>query len=457
MNLNLHQDKQAPKSLIETDIGTALWRLSWPAMIGMLFQSFSGITDVFFLGRVQSPDAQAAIGIFGVLMGYLASYNSIIGNGSISVIAQFYGSNRLEEAGNAATQTLSLKLVGSLLFCIPVIFVLKPLLILFGATGGALESGIIYGRILCLAIPLMNTGYSFNTALRAAGDAVTPMFLMLITLLLNLLFNTCFILGIYPFPKMGIAGVALATLFSQICLFLMGLFVYTRPNSKIRIRLSDFIHPDFRIMRKIFHIGLPTGFQGIIGSFAGSIIMRIIAGYGMAVVAAYTIATKVAGFASMPVSGLSFATSAIVGQNVGAQKGHRAMETTKLAAKISFIITSSFFVIYTLFPRFFLNWFNHDPIIQNNSIPILIFFSFIQIIGALASILGSPLLGTGYLKVGFYLSLFITWVVHIPSLWLFGRFWGLTGIWISFLLTNFVNLYFIYDIFRKKKWLQTVL
>ncbi|MCE5223401.1 MATE family efflux transporter [bacterium] len=457
MNLNLHQIKNKPTNLIETDIGTALWRLSWPAMIGMLFQSLSGITDVFFLGRVQSPDAQAAIGIFGVLMGYLASFNSIIGNGSISVIAQFYGSNRLEEAGNAATQTLSLKLFGSLLFCIPVIFVLKPLLILFGATGGALESGIIYGRILCLAIPLMNTGYSFNTALRAAGDAVTPMFLMLITLLLNLVFNTCFILGVYPFPKMGIAGVALATLFSQVCLFLMGLYVYTRPTSKIRIRLKDLFRPDFPIMKKIFQIGLPTGFQGLIGSFAGSIIMRVIAGYGMTVVAAYTIATKVASFASMPVSGLSFATSAIVGQNVGAQKGYRAMETTKLAAKIALIITTSFFILYTLFPRFFLDWFSHDVLIQNSSIPILIIFSFIQIIGSLASILGAPLLGTGYLKVGFYLSLFVTWVIHIPSLWLFGRIWGLTGIWISFLLTNLVNLYYIYGIFIKKKWLQNVI
>ena len=457
MNLNLHRAKLQQTSLIETDIGTALWRLSWPAMIGMLFQSLSGITDVFFLGRVQSPDAQAAIGIFGVLMGYLASYNSIIGNGSISVIAQFYGSNRLEESGRAAVQTLSLKLFGSLLFCIPVIFVLKPLLILFGATGGALESGIVYGRILCVAIPFMNTGYSFNTALRAAGDAVTPMYLMLITLLINLICNTCFILGVYPFPRMGIAGVALATLISQVCLFIMGLFVYTRPSSKIRIRLQVFFHPDFRLMGKIFHIGLPTGLQGLIGSFAGSIIMRMIAAYGMSVVAAYTIATKVASFASMPVSGLSFATSAIVGQNVGAQKGHRAMETTKMAAKIAVVITSVFFLAYTLFPHFFLHWFSHELIIQNQSIPILIIFSFLQIISALISILGAPLLGTGYLKVGFYLSLFVTWIIHIPSLWLLGRVAGLTGIWISFVITNLINLYFIYDIFKKKKWLQAII
>jgi len=457
VNLNLLRVKKSPANLLEIDVGKALWQLSWPAMVGMLFQSLTGITDVFFLGRVQSPEAQAAIGIFGVLAGYLASYNSIIGNGSISVIAQCCGSGRHEEAGKAAVQTLSLKLFGSILFCVPVFFLLKPLLILFGATGGALESGIIYGRILCIAIPLMNTGYSFNTALRAAGDAVTPMFLMLFSLSINLICNVCFILGIYPFPKMGIAGVALATLIAQISLFILGIWVYTRPASKIRIRLSDFLHPDFTLMKKIFHIGLPTGFQGLIGSFAGSIIMRMIAIYGMTVVAAYTIATRVSSFANMPVSGLSFATSALVGQNVGANKGYRAMETTKMAAKIAFFITFAFFILFALFPRFFINWFNHDPVIQKACVPILLIFSLIQIIGAITSILGSPLLGTGYLKVGFYLSLLITWIIHIPSMWILGNIFGLTGIWFSFLIANLANLYLIYGVFQKKKWLQNVI
>ena len=133
------------------------------------------------------------------------------------------------------------------------------------------------------------------------------------------------------------------------------------------------------------------------------------------------------------------------------------METTKMAAKIAVVITSVFFLAYTLFPHFFLNWFSHELIIQNQSIPILIIFSFLQIISALISILGAPLLGTGYLKVGFYLSLFVTWIIHIPFLWLLGRVTGLTGIWISFVIANLVNLYFIYDIFKKKKWLQAII
>jgi Na+-driven multidrug efflux pump len=91
---------------------------------------------------------------------------------------------------------------------------------LFGAQGEALEMAVQYGRILLLVFPLHNTGFTFNTALRASGDSLTPMYLMLSTLLINLAFNVLFILGIGPFPKLGILGVAYSTALAQIYLLL---------------------------------------------------------------------------------------------------------------------------------------------------------------------------------------------------------------------------------------------
>lgn len=444
-------------SLIESNLTTALLYLSWPAMIGMLFQSLTGITDVFFLGRIGNPNAQAAIGIFGVLQGYLGSYNSIIGNGSISVISQLYGSGKHLEAGKATTQTLSLKFFGSLIFALPVFFFLRPLLVLLGAKGDALIQGILYGRILCLLIPIMNTGYTFNTALRAAGDAITPMYLMLMSLIVNLIFNAIFILGIKPFPKLGILGVAYSTAIAQITLLILGLAYYSSSRSLIRIRLNEFFKPDIPLMSKILRIGLPTGFQGLISSFAGSLIMRSISNFGMTTVAAYTVATRVAGFAGMPIGGLSFATSAIVGQNVGAKKTDRAIKATNQAVLIALSITVFFFVLFLINPLFFLHIFSKDPGIDKIGIPILLIFSFLQITGALTSIYSAPLLGTGYLKVGFYISIFVTWLVHIPCLFLFSFLFGINGIWSSFILANFMNLYITFVIFKKRNWLQHVI
>ena len=456
MNLNLRQAKQRA-SLTEANLYSVLVRLSWPAMVGMLFQSLTGITDVFFLGRLGDPSAQAAIGIFAVLQGYLGSYNAIIGNGSISVISQLYGSGRLQEASRATTQTLALKLFGSLLFTLPVFFFLKPLLSLLGASGNALTLGIQYGKVLCLMIPFMNTNYTFNTALRAAGDAVTPMYLMLGSLLLNLILNIFFILGIPPFPKLGILGVAYSTSIAQLALFFGGLFYYSSKKSLIRIKLKEFFHPDLLLMRKIFSIGLPTGFQGLIGSFGGSLIMRNIASFGMQTVAAYTVATRVAGFAGMPIGGLSFATSAIVGQNVGAKKPDRAIRATNLAAIMAVSITTFFFILFMVNPLFFLHIFSKDPSVDKLGVTVLFIFSFLQITGALSSIYSAPLLGTGYLKIGFYLSLFTTWVIHIPSMYILSRFFGMTGLWTSFILANFFTLYLVFIVFKKRTWLLHVI
>jgi len=431
--------------------------LAWPAMVAMVFQSLTGITDVYFMGKINNPNAQAALGFFGVLNAYLSSYNAIVGNGSVAVIAQYYGADKIKEAGIATVQTIMMKLFGSMILVFPVFFILRPLMMLFGAQGEALEMAVWYGRIMLLALPLLNTGYTYNTALRAAGDALTPMYLMLSTLIINLTLNVLFILGIGPWPSLGIKGVAYATAFSQVYLLFAGLWVYTRGRKTISFKAIELLKPRFDMMKKIFLIGLPTGFQGLIGGLAHSILIRIIAIYGMNVVAAYTVVTRAAGISGMLISGLSFATSAIVGQNMGANRPERSFQATLTAAWIACIITSIFFVIFLIFPDKILLFFTHDQSLIQLIRPILPLFAFLQIIGSVTAIFGAPLLGTGYLKVGLYISLITTWLVQLPGLWLFGKLFGLNGIWISFVISAIVNLYFVTKVFIKRSWMMKVI
>ena len=185
--------------------------------------------------------------------------------------------------------------------------------------------------------------------------------------------------------------------------------------------------------------------------------MRNIAGFGMQTVAAYTVATRVAGFAGMPIGGLSFATSAIVGQNVGAKKPYRAIHATHLAAIMAVSITTFFFLLFLINPLFFLHIFSKDPSVDKLGMTVLFIFSFLQITGALSSIYSAPLLGTGYLKIGFYLSLVTTWVVHIPAMFILSRFFGINGLWASFVLANFFTLFLVMIVFQKRTWLLHVI
>jgi putative MATE family efflux protein len=426
-------------------------------MVAMVFQSMSSVSDVFFLGRINNPNAQAALGFYGVLTGYLAAYNAIVGNGSVCVISQYYGAGRKVEAGLATVQTIIMKLFGSLLLVLPFFLLLRPLMVLFGAEAEALEMSVQYGRIMLLVFPLLNTGYSFNTALRAAGDSLTPMYLMLSTLIINLCFNVLFILGLGPFPQLGILGVALSTAFAQIYLLFAGLWIYTKGKKTISFSLSQLFVPRFDVMKKIFIIGLPTGFQGLLAGFANSLLIRIIALYGMQVVAAYIVVTRAAGISGMLISGLSFATSAIVGQNMGANRPERSWQATVSAVWLAGGITALFFILFSLYPQVILGVFTSDSSLLHLAVPLLPLFGFLQITGALAGIFGAPLLGTGYLKVSLYISLISTWVFQIPGMWLLGRYFGINGVWLSFVITSLVNLYLVVRVFKKKSWMIKVI
>lgn len=421
-------------------------------MIAMIFQSITGVTDVYFLGKIGNPNAQAAIGIFAVLLSYLSAFNTIVGNGSISVISQYYGASNFEEASEATAQTILLKLIGTYILVIPCIIFLKPLLLLFGAEGEALSLGVRYGTIILSILPFMNAGYTFNTALRAAGDAVTPMYLMLSCLIVNLVLNVVFINTM----SLGIAGVALATAISQIFLFIVGLRVYLGGKKLIKINLKSLLKPKLSYMKKIFEIGLPSGLQAILASIANSIIIKIIASFGMSIVASYTVATRTASLAMMPISGLSFATSVIVGQNVGARKNERALAATKTSVIIALILTVSISIIFSINPLFFLNIFTNDNEVLMMGKNLLPFFAFLQIIVALISIYNAPLLGTGKLKPLFYISTISVWFIQIPFTFILKGSLGLSSIWISIALSNLINLYLSYRLFKSRNWISSM-
>ncbi len=425
-------------------------------MVAMIFQSFSSITDVFFLGRINNPNAQAALGFYGVLLGYLMAYNAVVGNGSICVIAQYIGAGKHEHAGQATVQTIIMKFLGSVLLVIPFFLFLRPLMSWFGAEGEALDMAVQYGRVMLMVFPMLNTGYTFNTALRAAGDAITPMFLMLSTLVLNLVLNVLFILGIGPFPQLGILGVAYSTALAQIYLMITGLWVYTKGKKVIQFSILQLFQPDWQVIKKIFNIGLPTGFQGLLVGLANALMIKIIALHGMQVVASYIVVTRTASISGMLISGLAFATSAIVGQNIGAGKAERSYQATLIAAMLAGFLTTLIFIVFSLFPEQMLRIFSSDVELIALSRSMLPLFAFLQISQSLISIFGAPLMGTGYLKVSFYISLVVTWGVQLPGMFILGRLYGLSGVWFSFILASAVNLYLTARVFRKRAWMTKV-
>jgi Na+-driven multidrug efflux pump len=142
---------------------------------------------------------------------------------------------------------------------------------------------------------------------------------------------------------------------------------------------------------------------------------------------------------------------------MGANRPDRSYQATITAAWIAAVITSAFFIIFSLFPAPVLKIFTSDPNLLKQFSSLLPLFAFLQITGALAGIFGAPLLGTGYLKVSLYVSLITTWIFQLPGMYLLGKYFGQNGLWISFVITSLVNLYLIALVFKKKNWMSKVI
>jgi Na+-driven multidrug efflux pump len=185
--------------------------------------------------------------------------------------------------------------------------------------------------------------------------------------------------------------------------------------------------------------------------------MKQISFFGMASVATFTVVSRITGFIIMPIAGLSFATSTIVGQNIGAEKPGRAVKAAKYASLIALGITVTFLGVILIVPTKILSLFSKDPIVVASSVVPLIIFTFNQIIASQNMIYNAPLLGTGYLKAGLYITTISTWFFQIPLLYLLPLYCGMNGIWYSLSVGIIVNLIMIVYVFKKRKWVQRVI
>jgi Na+-driven multidrug efflux pump len=191
-------------------------------------------------------------------------------------------------------------------------------------------------------------------------------------------------------------------------------------------------------------------------SIANSIIIKRISIFGMTSVAIFTVVSRITHFIMMPISGLSFATSTLVGQNIGAGFKDRAIKATTYSSYAGFIFTACFFFLVLLLPQPVLQIFSKDPIVIYAAVFPLILFSLNQIFISQSSIFNAPLLGTGYLKVSFYMNVISLWVVQIPLVYCLPLYYGLNGIWLSFTISVIIDFLMVLLVFRKQKWMQRI-
>jgi putative MATE family efflux protein len=438
-----------PTYLGTEKIGKLLRIQSYPAVIGQVVIALYNFIDTIFVGKVVGNDGIAAVSI--VMPAYLiiTSFGLALGIGASSIISRALGAKdhtKINTTFGAAQLCVLLSTALIIVLC----FLFKDsLLRLFGATPEIWElsssyfSIVIFGQIFA--------GFVFaNTALiRAIGDTKTVMVIQITGIILNIILDYLFMFV----REWGIAGAARATVASWAFSSFYAIGYYLRGQKIIQISFRYFVLRR-ETLKDIFLLGIPTFFRQVIGSFTMILVNNLLrSAGGTDAISAFGMVNRVLMLFMMPLFGMTQGLAPIIGYNYGAKKYRRVYDVLRLTFKLLTGFGVVISLIYLVYPHFLLDLFTSsetkdEAVLQISQDAVRLIMATFWTVGF------QVVMGTYYQSVGLYqksfvLSLLRQLFVFLPLLFVCSRLWELTGIWVSFPITDVIAAAITIRIFRK--------
>lgn len=448
--------------LTEGGIARALFTLAWPIVIIQLLQVTYNIVDTFWLGRL-SADAVGAVSLaFPVIFLLIAFAGGFTTAGAI-LVAQYTGAEGRQEAGKVTGQTFMF--IGSLSVVIAVVGFLLTETILETLPSDPETSirviplAVDYVEIIFLGIPLMFGFFIFSALMRGYGDTRTPMYIMIVTVAINLVLDPFLIFGWGPFPALGIEGAAIATIISRGVGAVIGVYVIFFTGIGPSTSLTH-LKPDLGYIRDIVDLGVPASIEQSAAAFAIITLVAMVVSFAPPVVAAFGLGERIISLVFLPAMGLGRATDAIVGQNLGADKPERAKRTTYIAAGVASGILFFVALIAAAFPEPIVSVFLGD--VPDRAVTIDYAAEYLRIASvsfvfiAVMQVTLGAFRGAGNTKTAMLFSILSLWVLRVPLVFLlaFPLGWGATGIWVGLTAGSVIGGIVAFAWFTRGTWTE---
>ena len=293
-------------------------RFAFPLMLSGILQRLFNAADIVVVGRFSGSEALAAVGSTGSLINLLVNVFIGLSIGTNVLAARYIGAQDAKNLSETVHTSILLSLVSGTILIFVGFFFAKPLLTLMGSPAEVLDQAALYMKIYFAGMPV-NMLYNFGSAvLRALGDTKRPLYFLMIAGVVNVCLNLIFVIVFH----MGVAGVAIATVASQLVSAVLVTICLIRADGPYRLdpkRLH--IHKDKLIA--MIKIGLPAGLQGAIFSISNVLIQSSINSFGAIAMAGNTAAGNIEGFIYTSMNALYQANLSFTSQNLGARKYSR--------------------------------------------------------------------------------------------------------------------------------------
>jgi putative MATE family efflux protein len=403
-------------------------RLAAPAVAMMACHFSFNLIDSIWVGRLIGPAALASVSTAGFYIWVALSLGEMVEIGLIAVAARRHGEGHPDRAARAAAAAAAYALCAGLAVSIVGWSVAGTMFRVMRVPPEVATLGHTYLSTWLLGAPLVFGFFAIEATFRAAGDTRTPFLMLAGSVGVSILLDPLLIMGIGPFPRLGVEGAALASVMVRGGGFLLGLVIALR-RGLLRIAA-----PDWRTLPTIIRIGAPLSLAGVLLSLIYMWLTRFTSRFGTPALAALGVGHKMEGLGFIAISGFALAASALVGQNLGAGQEARAREAVRLTVEYCLVVTVTTALAFLLIPGRLVTLFTRDPQVIADGVLYLRVIAFAQIGQSFELILEGALAGAGYTFWPQIVSTSLT-AMRIPLAAWWSRAFGLLGIWLALSLT----------------------
>ncbi|MFL6280710.1 MAG: MATE family efflux transporter [Vicinamibacterales bacterium] len=436
-------------------VGRAVIMLAVPMVMEMAMESIFAVADVFWVAHL-GADAVATVGLTESMLTIIYTAAMGLSIGATALVARRTGEQDPDGAARAAGQSVILGLFIALAIAVLACPNSSRLLRAMGASDQVVDSGVGFTRVMLGGNATVLLLFMLNAVFRGSGDAAVAMRVLWLGNILNIILGPCFIFGLGPFPRLGVAGAAVATNLGRGTAVVWQLAILFTGRSRVRLNVRH-LGLDFTLMRSVIRLSGSGTIQILIATASYIGLVRILSVFGSPALAGYTIGMRVIMFALLPAFGLSNAAATMVGQNLGAGRPDRAERAVWTAALYNVIFLGTISVLFLIGAPVIASFFTTDPSVRAIAIGCLRTVSLGFVFYAYGMVLTQAFNGAGDTWTPTVVNLFVFWLWEIPLAWWLSSQAGLgaRGVFTALTISYSTLAIVTAILFRRGGWKRT--
>ena len=388
---------------------------SLPLMLSGILQLLFNAVDIIVVGRFTGRQALAAVGSTPALINIFTNLFIGISLGANVLAARFYASGKEKEMSETVHTSITLALISGLVMALAGVLLARFALNLMGTPNDVIDQSVLYMRIYFLGMPFFML-YNYGAAiLRAVGDTKRPLFFLVISGMTNAVLNLVLVIVFH----MGVAGVAIGTIVSQLISSILVLRCLYTSNTSYRLYFSK-LGIKTQYLKQIFQVGIPAGIQSTVINLSNALLQSSVNSFGSVAMAGYTAANNIFGFLYMSVNAVTQSCMSFTSQNYGVKKLKRMDRVLLDCMILSVGVTLTLGCGAYFFGPELLKIYTSDADVIRCGVEVLAFTTVPYFCCGIMDLLPGALRGMGYSGVPMILSIIGT--VGTRIVWIFGLF-----------------------------------